>query len=583
MPLTITKLKMWKDPGYTRGCLEIPPVGSKKLPTPDYTLPSTQTLRPHKDSTLTALNLPLSFTQIFGMSYLYIEASDGAGSIALFGWVDSVTQRATAAEEITLQWSVDWWRSYSQSAVLGTGRVLRCSDSTYERPYRTQPRFWKTKYSYVIRDSRHYSSNAFAGLWCYLLVVWNKISTVDPNETMTVIRTMFAPVSGGFKETPGSQTATPVNLNYIFEGKMDEFVNNIALYANTTASIIGGWLAPFAPRNFTFDNSTNIWTCDDSTSYDLVTDGGVRCMMMTKENMTLDIHFSMNLGLDKIDNTHRIALTDFNGNIAGYIPFGTAPSGIKGYVDIGTEGAYMNIRFFYPADSDIILPGQTVENYSFFSIAPSVGCGFTIPLPKIPINENQWSDYMLTGQRDFDITSARIANEKQAISGLESSVSSAIGGGVTGAVAGPAGAISGIVGGGLVSGAMTGINYLLGENFNDQMQDAKDRLYANQKNGIILTGSGKFRISEAKMIYPFVIEQIPDDTFVTEYTNDITNNGYETNLMLTDISSFISTGPYKIDNMTVTGKIPPQAKQYIKDKFASGIRIVENNPSGVVP
>ena len=108
MPLTITKLKMWKDPGYTRRCVEVPPVGSKKLPTPDYTMADSETLRPHKGSTLTNLNLPLSFTQLFGMSYLYIEASDGAGSVSLFGWIDSITQRSTSYEGVTINWSVDW-------------------------------------------------------------------------------------------------------------------------------------------------------------------------------------------------------------------------------------------------------------------------------------------------------------------------------------------------------------------------------------------------------------------------------------------------------------------------------------------
>ena len=106
MALTISKLKMWKDPKYTRNCLEVPPAGSKKLPTPDYTLAADQTLRPHKGSTLTELHLPLSFTQTFGMSYLYIEATDGAGSVSLFGWITSIDQRSTAEHLIILNYLV---------------------------------------------------------------------------------------------------------------------------------------------------------------------------------------------------------------------------------------------------------------------------------------------------------------------------------------------------------------------------------------------------------------------------------------------------------------------------------------------
>ena len=76
MAITITKLKMWKNPGYTKGCVEVPPAGSKKLPAPDYT--STANLRPRKNGTISAIELPLSFCQVFDMSYLYMEFEDNA-------------------------------------------------------------------------------------------------------------------------------------------------------------------------------------------------------------------------------------------------------------------------------------------------------------------------------------------------------------------------------------------------------------------------------------------------------------------------------------------------------------------------
>ena len=68
MPLTITKLKMWKDPGYTRECVEVPPRGSWKLPAADYV--ASENLRPRKGSTLTAVELPLPYLQVMDMSYL---------------------------------------------------------------------------------------------------------------------------------------------------------------------------------------------------------------------------------------------------------------------------------------------------------------------------------------------------------------------------------------------------------------------------------------------------------------------------------------------------------------------------------
>ena len=209
----------------------------------------------------------------------------------------------------------------------------------------------------------------------------------------------------------------------------------------------------------------------------------------------------------------------------------------------------------------------------------------TIPLPSIPVTENQWSDYMVTGQRDFDITSARIANDQRAVAGLESAASSVVGGGVTGASAGPMGAVAGMIGGGAISGIMTGINYGLGENFNHQLQEAKDKLYANQKNGIMLTGNSYNKIVTNKAMFPMIFIQEADTVSAAEYTADITLNGYDTDIPVANVGTFITgtTGPYRIRNLTVTGNIPPQAKQYIKDKFDTGIRIIENNPSGVAP
>ena len=132
---------------------------------------------------------------------------------------------------------------------------------------------------------------------------------------------------------------------------------------------------------------------------------------------------------------------------------------------------------------------------------------------------------------------------------------------------------------------MTGVNYLLGENFNKQLQDATDRLYSNQKNGIALNGGSKSKILLADCYYPLIVEMEPDTVSKAEYLSDIAINGYDTDIPVTSVSTFMSgtVGPYRVINLTVCGNIPPQAKQYIKDKFAAGVRIIENNPSGVVP
>ena len=141
---TITKLKMWKDPGYTRQCVEVPPAGSKKLPNPDYT--STEDLRPRRGSTLSAVELPLSYLEVFDMSYLYMEAQDGrtpANTIKVFGWILSVDEIASGSEAVRITWTPDYWRTYSDLAVFGKGTITRCNNGTYKRPSGVQPRRWK--------------------------------------------------------------------------------------------------------------------------------------------------------------------------------------------------------------------------------------------------------------------------------------------------------------------------------------------------------------------------------------------------------------------------------------------------------
>ena len=595
MVLTISKLKMWKDPGYTRNCADVPPLGSKKLPAPDYASAQGETLRPHKGSTLTALELPLSYTECFEMSYLYIEASDGKGSISLFGWITSISQIASSDEAIRITWDCDWWRSYSGGADLQTGMIVKCPNATYKRPYRTQPRYWRINQAYKIRTQSVPTSRILNCLWVYVFIVCNKIVSGTVSEIVTQSSILFAPAYSLFKTDASSLSYTGVPLDQLYGGELDEWVNNnLSTGGVESAKIIGAWVAPVPPSNFTWDNNAQIWT-GNGTGYTLKGSAGIATgnhMMQLDQSATLDTGFTVNIGVDRVDELHKIGITDFEGNILGYAPYSLKFAGIKGMVDIGPNGGYLYVRFMFAGESDNPFyeqgednPYDTIDEEDRKHLAPSIGCGFSIPLPAVPVNENQWSDYMYAGQRDFDITNARIANDKQAISGLESSAASAIGGGVTGASAGPAGAAAGVVGGGAVSAIMTGVNYLLGENFNKQLQDATDRLYSNQKNGIALNGGSKSKILLADCYYPLIVEMEPDTVSKAEYLSDIAVNGYDTDIPVTSVSTFMSgtVGPYRVINLTVCGNIPPQAKQYIKDKFAAGIRIIENNPSGVEP
>lgn len=569
MALTITKLKMWADPGYTRNCPEVPVIGSKKLPAADWASAQDVTFRPSPGSTLTSLKIPLSYSAVFNMSYMYIEASDGYGNIALFGWIDNITQSSTSSESVTINWTVDWWRSYSGDVTFKSGIITKSPDSTHKRPYRTQPRHWKISSVSLIRESA-----ATPSLWVYIPAVW----TVKKNneDVTTQIITLIAPVGGSFVIAPGSQTVlNGPSLEFLYGGLIDELVANIGS-STVTVSIINVYLAPIAPDDFTFNGT--YWQSNVITYAAFTSASGTSIMMGNGPSPVVTMSASISPVMT--DDTTRAIITDCDGNEYGTLPYGVQFDSIEGVLDIGGNGGYLNLTF----KSSALFP-QGIAADSLRKASRSMGCGFSIPLPSVPVTENQWSDYMRSGQRDYDITSARIANEQKAINGIESSIQSGIGGGVAGASAGPFGAVIGAIGGAAATGIMTGVNYGLGENFNKQLQEAKEQMYANQKNGIMLTGNSYNKLYVNNAYYPMLIIETADSVSAGEMTNDITLNGYDTNISgnLSTIITSATTGPYQIINMTITGSVPPQAKQYIKDKFAQGIRLIENNPSGVTP
>ena len=584
MALTISKLKMWKDPGYTRNCLEIPPAGSKKLPAPDYTSAADETLRPHKGSTLTELHLPLSFTQTFGMSYLYIEASDGAGSVSLFGWITSIDQRSTAAEGVTIRWDVDWWRSYSGDITWGSGIIRHCNDSAYKRPYRTRPRYFTCDDNDMIKLAVPYDTDKYHRTVVITATITEngtsqikqfyyslELSMVLSNDLTTV-------KNGGLSATTtyrGFIDEALTLMGYDFE-IISVFISPVGP-EDTYQTITGyGLCAIYNSLTYSFTPTVSVTIDGTPTNVTFITP--TKAVPLIRKSITVS-----GTGITA-DDTKSLFVIDFNGNKIGEIPYGITIKDAYLTLDIGGNGGYLICTFTNSANGYV-----NYNNHHAYAANPALGCSFTIPLPSVPVTTNYWSSYVISGQRDYDVTNARIANDQKAVSGIESTLQSGISGGVVGASAGPIGAIGGMIGGLLAGGISTGVNYALGENFNDQLQDARDRLYSNQTNSLQLSGDSMqwiWRVFGSVSRYegPYLVIMHSDSVSATEYANDIALNGYETNISASSVSSYITTGgPLQIINLNVKGNTPPQAKQYIKDKLSAGVYIVENNPSGVVP
>ena len=552
MPLTITKLKMWKDPKYTRECVEVPPAGSWKMPTADYV--SSENLRPRKGSTLTEVELPLPYLQVMDMSYLYIEVEDGMtppNTVKLFGWITSIEEIASSSEAVRISWTVDYWRTFSGSAVFGAGTVTRCPDATYKRPYQTQPRMKMVKTRYPIFP--WYSGEGYG----YLLMV-----TTTLNNDITGFRYLHGALGAvsGTLRTP--------TISELYSGVIDEILGV------RPSEIIGCWIYPANMIKDSFfeysDSKTRSYTDPD--------------------NYTSTIQYTESVGLkkDTFQTGLGTATTDLISDDMQYV-VGIGPYGeIQSSIPWG-----MKIKAPFDAVTNISPEGITmylVTSGEDFANALSDGRFLKFDALQVPINSNEWSEYAYSYQRSYDKRMREIQRNQQTVAGFTGVTGSIVGGSIAGASSGgPVGAIAGAVAGASSSIIGTTVNYFASGMFNDELQKETDKLISNQSSTLLSNEGGTGWYKSAPVIaglpapwYMAVIEA--DSVSKAEYTAKITNDGYTVEVPVSNATSFITTGgALQIQNLMLTGNIPPAGKTYIKNILSNGVRIVENNPTGVNP
>lgn len=543
--LTIKKLKMWKDPKYTRQCVEVPPLGSWKLPAPNYI--SGEDLRPRRGSTLSAMELPLSYLAVHDMSYLYMEIEDGVtptpNTMKIFGWILSVTETASANEAVRIEWTPDYWRTYANDATYGKGTITRCNNATYKRPYETQPR--KMLYSKSLNPF-----NAFPGPGNAFLMM---VSEYTGND-LTGFSFYYAEldvVESGFRTPKTSE---------VYGGLIDEVTGVVP------SSIIGCWIIPA-----TIIKSGNIFT-PGWTTIDIVYGGEhVQCLKKQGISDTPIISGVTITGLSGYlsDDMNKCISINPYGNIESVLPwgFGFASDVADLITDLSADG--VNIYLIEHGISPEVALSQ--GNYLKFSGIP------------VPVNTNAWSEYAYTYQRSYDKRIAEIQRNQQLVSGLTGVSQSIIGGAIAGATKGSvAGAGVGAVAGGISSVIGSVAGYFTQGKFNDELQKETDKLVSNQSSNILIGGAG---LGWKELIKGWKIVQLTADSVsATEYSQHITNDGYTTEIPVGNPNSFLTAGgPLQIQNLVLTGAIPPEAKTYIKNILSNGVRIVENNPSGVVP
>lgn len=593
--LTITKLKMWKDPGYTRECVEVPPAGSRKLPTPDYS--STAPMRPRKSEIMNEMQIPVPFLQLKDMSYLYIEVTDSTtptpNTMRMFGWVLGVSEIASAAESCSIRWTPDWWRTCSGDAAFSAGTIRRSSDDTHARPSAYKPRRWiASDYISLAYDQ----DGTDMDLWVYVLIVGT--SANNTFYTLLTSPLIFNRFATSY-DTDGniSTVDTMVNLEDIYNGFLDEFVTN-SNWALDSSNIIGVWIGNVCPLEGVYTDTYNgqrVWRVDDLSWATGINRGWIGEKsgqgLYPKRMLYSGVYYSGAInGVKgnvrtfqqplKADDKHRYIIVDPFGNNIGEVPWGTTFSGTELTVDIGPSGAYGFITLISDAEIN--------NTYDRERMAQTAGTRFSYNLPPVALTENYYSSYIISGQRDAARENMRISREREYENRLLGIGTSAAQGAAMGILAGNPLAGAAVGAGTGLTGAIGG--RFINEKYDDKLLDVQDMLASKHSNGIALSGDGAIWLSwcdssgnRAYQAGPYIIELTMEDDDEDEYDGMIALDGYDVFVPFTSLDLSGYSGPLRIEQLTINGSIPPEAKTAIKTKLENGIRINERNPTGTDP
>lgn len=296
----------------------------------------------------------------------------------------------------------------------------------------------------------------------------------------------------------------------------------------------------------------------------------------------------------KTTDTSEAVLLDFDGNPVFSLPWG------RGF----TQCTVRNVITMTSAVIEVRFDGQDSR---------SDGTCAIIQLPSVDITSNAWSEYVYSGQRDYDISQRKIAAQQALVSAVTGSLQNTVSTGVMGSLGGinkgalneadrtfqdnimasiagfpvlggSGSAMKGVrsaaqMTGKTAGGAMLGVSvggsladYAAAQYFNGKLQDTEGTLKSKQSEALILAGSGWDWLYYGRM--PGFVTLVPDDYSLTNFQNSITFNGITCSEPTADCSAYKDyTGPVQIQNLIVTGDIPVQAKYLIANTYGKGIRM----------
>ena len=547
---TVTQVRMWNDIGYTEGCLEVPRKGAS-IPQPSYTMSD---LNISVQDMFSRMKLKAPYTSLMNISYLEMTVDMNNGSdLTIYGWVDSVSLSSDTDgyPMTTIDWHVDYWRTYLNGAVFGSGMVRR-------RPLLSNDDVPPQSYPYRYMEYQSEVITAFPDNW------WVVLSVITSGETSVNMWHAF-PVSKASPSTRLSiQGGSAPSLDEVANGKMDE------LLGLNPESIAYGFITPIAPSTVTGTGISG--DPIKLVGWSSVTQD-VTCFVAQGADAFKGATLSAGIGTSKTDDETVYMVCGPQGESYGTLPWGIEVNGIQWRLVVDSTSAYIAMRFY----KDTLNPNE----------CQSEGTVFNIPCSSIPVTSNAWSSYVYSGSRQAEMDLRRLQAESQAVSGgISTGVSAASGalsgammGAMAGAVGGPVGMVAGaLIGAGTsaLTGALsTGANYAYQTGrYADEMQSISDYQASHQANSILLNG-GSFDSLFNGSGGVSLVKMKKDAYSLQQRQNDIDLYGVNVSEPKTSCQSLVDAGgPLQITNLTVRGNIPVEAKQYFRNRFTKGVRMI---------
>lgn len=573
--MTSATVRIWRDCGFTEGTLEVPSKTSS-LPAATYTF--TLPAVPREDL-FNSFRVKHAYEDLYDCNYLSVTYDFNNGDdVSVYGWIDSVRVVSdTAGSPNTLiEWHTDLWRTFLSKATFGAGVVTKRPSSGTVPPQ---------TYSNMTQLATGATTSVFpSGANTYWWAIMN-ITVSTSGDTL--FQTRAWPINPKYptNHLTIAYGSTQIQAPSFYETVTGLFDEAFGLDPDT---IYAAWISPIAPS--TWSSSAGVVTMSGwRVAYDTAGTSGAFYPDQSLEGADYYTEYTQSLSV-KTTDTDIYVLCDMDNSPVYQLPWGVNVTSARSRIVNADVSAYISIRFLTSeVDGDE---------------AGASGLTCNIPLKSLGISSNALSSYIYSGQQEYDRRSMSIARDQALVSGITSALTGSVNNSVMASLgesvttqrgqymvnsagrpiplgSGAAstqnkpsiskGAAAGITMGAGVIGAA--IDWVASGYFNDSTMDATTDYKAQQASVLALPSSGVDYINHGNV--PLIRLVQWDDYSIQQRDNDIALYGITVREPMTSCQSLINQGgPIRIQNLNVTGSIPPGAKHYFRERFAQGVRMI---------